>query len=143
MDRGERNDRDQLERATGMNMVFAIAFGGAVGALGRHFVNVGMAALLGHGFPWGTLTVNVVGSLAMGVLVHVMAVGWSISPEMRALLTVGGLGAFTTFSTFSLDVIVLYERGQVAFAALYVLASVVASIGALFVGLRLARLVLA
>ena len=94
-----------------MSMIIAIAIGGAAGAVGRHFVNIGMASLLGHGFPWGTLTVNVVGSLIMGLLVHLMAVSWTVSPEMRALLTVGGLGAFTTFSTFSLDAVVLYSWG--------------------------------
>lgn len=126
-----------------MNMLLAIAFGGAVGALGRHFVNVGAAAVFGMGIPWGTLIVNIGGSFAMGVLVHVMALTWTVSPELRALLTVGGLGAFTTFSTFSLDAVMLYERGQVMFAALYVLASVIGAIGALVLGMRLARLVFA
>jgi CrcB protein len=79
----------------------------------------------------------------MGVLVHIMATTWTVPPEVRALLTVGALGAFTTFSTFSLDVIVLYERGQVVFAAGYILASVVGAIGALLLGLRLARVVFA
>jgi CrcB protein len=123
-----------------MSMIIAIAIGGAAGAVGRHFVNIGMASLLGHGFPWGTLTVNVVGSLIMGLLVHLMAVSWTVSPEMRALLTVGGLGAFTTFSTFSIDAVVLYERGAIGAAAIYVIVSVVAAIGALFLGLRLGRM---
>ena len=123
-----------------MSMIIAIAIGGAAGAVGRHFVNIGMASLLGHGFPWGTLTVNVVGSLIMGLLVHLMAVSWTVSPEIRALLTVGGLGAFTTFSTFSLDAVVLYERGAIVAAAIYVIVSVVAAIGALFLGLRLGRM---
>ena len=126
-----------------MNMLMAIAFGGAVGALGRHFVNVGVSHWIGLGIPWGTLIVNIIGSFAMGVLVHIMATPWTVPPEVRALLTVGALGAFTTFSTFSLDVIVLYERGQVMFAAGYVLASVVGAIGALLLGLRLARVVFA
>ena len=126
-----------------MNMVLAIAFGGAVGALGRHFVNVGMVAWSGHGFPWGTLAVNILGSFVMGALVHIMAVSWSVSPELRALLTVGGLGAFTTFSTFSLDAVALYERGQLMLAAGYVLASVIGALGALVLGIRLARLVIA
>jgi CrcB protein len=123
-----------------MSMIIAIAIGGAAGAVGRHFVNIGMASLLGHGFPWGTLTVNVVGSLIIGLLVHLMAVSWTVSPEMRALLTVGGLGAFTTFSTFSIDAVVLYERGAIGAAAIYVIVSVVAAIGALFLGLRLGRM---
>lgn len=136
-------DAEQRSAVRNMNMVLAIAFGGAIGALGRHFVNVGVATWIGLGIPWGTLIVNIVGSFAMGVLVHIMAMTWTVTPEVRALLTVGGLGAFTTFSTFSLDVVVLYERGQVMFAAGYVLASVVGAIGALFIGLRLARVVFA
>jgi len=124
-----------------MNMLVAIAVGGAVGALGRHFVNVAMGSLLGTGFPWGTVTVNIVGSFLMGVLIHMLAVSWNVSPEMRALLTVGVLGAFTTFSTFSLDVVTMYERDALILAGVYVVVSVVASIGALFVGLRLARVV--
>lgn len=126
-----------------MKLLFAIAIGGAVGALGRHFVSAGMAQLLGHGFPWGTLTVNILGSFVMGVLVEAMALAWSPAPEVRALLTVGVLGAFTTFSTFSLDVAVLYERGALGAAAAYILVSVTVSVLALFAGLRLMRLVLA
>jgi CrcB protein len=124
-----------------MNMLVAIAVGGAVGALGRHFVNVAMGSLLGTGFPWGTVTVNIVGSFLMGVLIHMLAVSWNVSPEMRALLTVGALGAFTTFSTFSLDVVTMYERDALLLVGVYVVVSVVASIGALLVGLRLARVV--
>ncbi len=122
-------------------MLVAIAVGGAVGALGRHFVNVGMGSLFGTGFPWGTLTVNIAGSFLMGVLIHMLAVSWNVSPELRALLTVGALGAFTTFSTFSLDVVNMYERDDLFLAGVYIVVSVVASIGALFVGLRLARVV--
>ena len=124
-----------------MNMLVAIAIGGAVGALGRHFVNVAMGSLLGTGFPWGTVTVNIVGSFLMGVLIHMLAVSWNVSPEMRALLTVGALGAFTTFSTFSLDVVTMYERDALLLVGVYVVVSVVASIGALLVGLRFARVV--
>ena len=124
-----------------MNMLVAIAIGGAVGALGRHFVNVVIGSLLGTGFPWGTVTVNIVGSFLMGVLIHMLAVSWNVSPEMRALLTVGALGAFTTFSTFSLDVVTMYERDALLLVGVYVVVSVVASIGALLVGLRLARVV--
>ena len=124
-----------------MNMLVAIAIGGAVGALGRHFVNVAMGSLLGTGFPWGTVTVNIVGSFLMGVLIHMLALSWNVSPEMRALLTVGALGAFTTFSTFSLDVVTMYERDALLLVGVYVVVSVVASIGALLVGLRLARVV--
>ena len=126
-----------------MKLVLAIAIGGAIGAVGRHYISVAMTLLMGHGFPWGTLVVNVAGSFLMGVLIETMALVWSPSLEMRALLTVGVLGAFTTFSTFSLDVATLYERGTPIILAIYVAASVGVSILSLFAGLRLMRLVLA
>ncbi len=126
-----------------MKLVLAIALGGAIGAVGRHYVSVAMTLMLGHGFPWGTLVVNVTGSFLMGALIETMALVWSPSAEMRALLTVGVLGAFTTFSTFSLDVATLYERGATLQLAAYIVASVAVSILALFAGLRVMRLVLA
>ncbi len=98
---------------------------------------LGMARLMGKGFPWGTLTVNIVGSFAMGVLVVVLAhLGGN---RLAPFLMTGVLGGFTTFSAFSLDAVTLYERGQLGIAALYVGASVVVSIAALFAGLLLAR----
>jgi CrcB protein len=126
-----------------MKLLIAIALGGAVGALSRHFVAAGMAAWLGHGFPWGTLAVNVVGSFVMGALIEAMALAWSPGIELRALLTVGLLGAFTTFSAFSLDVVVLYERGEAGLAGAYIAASVVLSVGGLVAGMRALRLILA
>ena len=126
-----------------MKMILAVAAGGAVGAVARYLVMVGVGRLLGpHDFPWGTLTVNVVGSVLMGVLIEVLALTWSPSQEVRALLVVGVLGAFTTFSTFSLDVMVLFERGQTLFVAAYVAGSVVLCVGGLFAGLHLMRAVL-
>ena len=125
-----------------MKLLAAIALGGAIGALGRHFVAAGMIAMLGHGFPWGTLAVNVIGSFAMGALVETTALVWSPSLELRALMTVGLLGAFTTFSTFSLDTVLLYERGETALAAAYIVLSFALSVGALFAGMRLLRLAL-
>jgi len=122
-----------------VKIIAAIAIGGAVGAVARHFVGVQMLRLFGSGFPWGTISVNVVGSFAMGALVELMAVRWNVGPELRAFMTVGVLGAFTTFSTFSLDVAVLGGRGAVFPAALYVLLSVGLSISALFFGLWLSR----
>lgn len=126
-----------------MKLVLAIALGGAIGAVGRHYVSVAMTLLMGHGFPWGTMVVNIAGSFLMGALIETMALVWSPSVEMRALLTVGVLGAFTTFSTFSLDVATLYERGATLQLTAYVVFSVAISILALFAGLRLMRLVLA
>ncbi|MCG8696219.1 MAG: CrcB family protein, partial [Minwuiales bacterium] len=94
------------------------------------------------GFPVGTVTVNIVGSFLMGALVALMALKLSPSPELRAFLTVGLLGGFTTFSAFSLDAVLLYERGAFAAAAAYVAVSVVCSIGGLVAGLQIVRQVL-
>ncbi len=126
-----------------MNLVIAIALGGALGAVARHYVGAQMLRLLGDGFPWGTITVNVVGSFAMGALVEIMALRWNVGPELRAFMTVGILGAFTTFSTFSLDFVVLTERGALGLAAVYAIASFALSVLALFAGLWLLRTLLA
>ena len=118
-----------------------VAAGGALGASGRYLTGVGMTALMGRSYPWGTLTVNVVGSFLMGVLVVTLA---NLSATRFApFLAIGVLGGFTTFSSFSLDAVTLYERGQVALAAGYVAASLILSIAALFAGLILTRSVIA
>lgn len=122
-----------------MNTVLAVAAGGAIGAVGRYLVMSGVGHWLGHGFPIGTLVVNVLGSLAMGVLVELGALVWSPSPELRAMLVVGLLGSFTTFSTFSLDVVVLVQRGATLPAMGYIVASVVLSIAGLVLGMALVR----
>lgn len=124
-----------------MNIILAIAVGGALGAVSRFGVQALMLRLFGAGFPVGTLAVNVVGSLLMGFLAH-WFISRGVSPEWRNLVLVGFLGALTTFSTFSLDAVALYERGEMGLAALYVIASVVLSIGALFAGLAISRSVL-
>ncbi len=122
-----------------MKLIGWVAAGGAAGAAMRYLVMIAAAHLWGITFPWGTLTVNVVGSFILGALVEVMALTWSVSEGVRAFLVVGMLGAFTTFSTFSLDVVTLYERGEWGLAIAYVLASVILSVAALFAGLALAR----
>lgn len=122
-----------------MPMALAIALGGAVGALSRHYMAAAVSRAFGLGFPYGTLTVNVVGCFLMGLLVEAMALRFSITPEARGFLAVGLLGGFTTFSAFSLEVALLYERGQLLLAALYVVASVVLSVAALFGGLAVGR----
>ena len=126
-----------------MKILLAVAVGGAIGAVGRYLVISQVGHWLGTGFPYGVLTVNVVGSFILGALVETLALAWSPAPELRALMVVGVLGAFTTFSTFSLDVILLLERHQTLATFVYVLASVCLSVGGLFAGLRLMRLVLA
>lgn len=123
-----------------MKMLFAVALGGALGAVARYKVEGWVAHLVGHGFPWGTLAVNIVGAFLMGVLVELGALKLNLSPEMRALLATGVLGALTTFSTFALDVAVLWERGDTGPAVAYVAASVALSIGALFGGLAVIRM---
>ncbi len=122
-----------------LQMIAAIAAGGALGAVGRHFVAAQVGLWAGHGFPFGTLAVNVIGSFAMGLLVELGALVWQPAPELRAFLTVGLLGAFTTFSTFSLDTVLLYERGALALAAAYIVGSVVLSVGAFFAAMALVR----
>ncbi|MBF0332257.1 MAG: fluoride efflux transporter CrcB [Alphaproteobacteria bacterium] len=125
-----------------LKVIAAVAAGGAAGSVLRHLTMARIGAHLGTDFPWGTLAVNVLGSFVMGVLVEVMALVWSTSQEVRALLTVGVLGGFTTFSTFSLDVATLIGRGQHGLAAGYAVASVVASVGGLFLGLGVVRQVM-
>jgi CrcB protein len=119
--------------------VLAVAAGGAIGTIARYFVYVATAHLLGFGFPYATLIVNIVGSFIMGALVETMALVWSTSNEMRLFLATGILGGFTTFSSFSLDFAVLYERRAFALCALYAIASFVLSVGGLFAGLHLIR----
>ena len=126
-----------------MKLVLAIAIGGGLGAVGRHYLNGWVARLLGGGFPWGILLINVLGSLVMGVLVEWMALRGSVSAEMRAFLTVGILGGFTTFSSFSLDAWLLVERGDTVAALAYVALSMGLAIAALAGGLHLTRMVLA
>ena len=105
-----------------------VALGGALGASARYLTGVGMTALMGKTFPWGTLTVNILGSFLMGVLVVVLA---NFSATRYApLLMIGVLGGFTTFSSFSLDFATLYERGDIPLAIGYAAVSVLVSITA-------------
>ena len=99
-----------------------------------------MARAFGVAFPYGTLAVNVIGGFLMGLFIELLARRFEGSPELRLFVAIGILGGFTTFSSFSLDVAVLWERGELAIALSYMLASVILSIGALFLGLWLARL---
>jgi CrcB protein len=116
-----------------------VAAGGALGASARYLVGVASGRLLGFGFPWGTLTVNVLGCFLMGLLIGAMALRWSVGNELRAFLAVGVLGGFTTFSAFSTDFALLIERNTYASAGFYLAASVGLSIAAVFLGLALVR----
>jgi CrcB protein len=122
-----------------LGLILAIAIGGAAGSLARHYLSAGIYHVTGSAFPYGILVVNVLGGLVMGIIVELGALKLNYSLEMRAFLTTGILGGFTTFSTFSLDTALLIERGDWAGAALYVIGSVLLSVGALFGGLWLVR----
>jgi CrcB protein len=117
-----------------------IAIGGAIGSVLRYLLMSKSANILGLSFPYSTLIINVIGSCLMGVLVGYMAKTLPHSNDLRAFAAVGVLGGFTTFSAFSLDAVTLLERGELAQASIYVVASVVLSILALFAGIMLIRL---
>ncbi|HZQ74562.1 MAG TPA: fluoride efflux transporter CrcB [Burkholderiales bacterium] len=122
-----------------LNLVLAVALGGALGSVARYLVGVGATRLFGLEFPWGTLIINVAGSFLIGAFVEMFALKWDLPQEARVFLTVGICGGFTTFSTFSLDAYTLMERGAWWPAAAYVVASVVLSIAALVAALHLLR----
>lgn len=119
--------------------LFLVMLGGALGAGARHLTGRAMLALFGSGFPYATLTVNLIGGLLMGLLAGTLVRIGGASEAWRLFVAVGVLGGFTTFSSFSLDVVTLIERGAVSLALFYVLLSVLGSILALFAGLSLTR----
>src|SRR5689334_4491146 len=127
----------------GASMTYLIVFvGGGIGAALRHGFNIGFARVLGAAFPYATLWENVSGSLAMGLLVGWFALRGGVPQHWQLFLTTGILGGYTTFSTFSLDVAVLYERGDnLGLAALYVVLSVALSIAGLFAGMAMVRVI--
>lgn len=122
-----------------MNHLFLVMLGGAIGAGARHLTGRATLALWGPGFPWGTLIVNLAGGLAMGLLAGWLAARASGDEALRYLLGVGVLGGYTTFSAFSLETTTMLQRGDHGVALLYILASVIGSILALFAGLQIAR----
>lgn len=122
-----------------MSQVLAIAAGGAAGALLRYWVSTGIYTLIGRGFPYGTLVVNVLGSLLMGLLYVLLLERMTTGPELRAGLLIGLLGAFTTFSTFSIETLNLIEQADYVKAGLNVLLNVVACVGAAWLGLVIGR----
>jgi len=122
-----------------LGSIAAIAGGGALGAVLRHSANQGAMHLFGAEYPYGTLFVNVLGSFLMGVLISYFAHVWQPSAEFRIFLVTGFLGAFTTFSTFSLDFVTLFDRGAMVPAFGYIAISVLMGIGALMMGMALIR----
>jgi len=122
-------------------MWIGIAFGGAVGTIARYGLG-GLAQRYSAFFPYGTLTINVIGSLVLGFLVRYL-LATPASPELRAALTIGFCGGFTTFSTFSYEAAALIESGSLGRALIYMMASVTLSLAATFTGFAIARAVLA
>ena len=121
-------------------MGYLIVFlGGGVGAALRHGINIATARTLGTAFPYATLLINISGSFIMGLVAAYFAFKGDASQHWRLFLTTGILGGYTTFSAFSLDAALLYERGALGLAAFYVLGSVAFSIAGLFAGLALVR----
>lgn len=119
--------------------LFAVAVGGAAGSVARHLLILAVGQWIGARFPFGTVIVNVLGCFAMGVLSELAALTWAPSTEMRALILVGVLGGFTTFSSFTLDLGGLVGRDELAAALAYLLASVVLTILGFFAGLWAVR----
>lgn len=126
-----------------LKTLLLIAAGGAIGSVGRHGFNQLAAKLMGTDFPWGTMGVNIIGSLLIGLIVGLLAFATEWSQDVRAFAVVGILGGFTTFSAFSLDAILLWERGTLMPMLVYVCASVILSLAATLGGLALVRTLMA
>lgn len=121
-------------------MNYLIVFLGAgIGGAARYGVNIAALRLLGPNFPWGTLSINIVGSFAMGLVAEYFALKSGLPQQWRLFLTTGVLGGFTTFSAFSLETALLYERGEIVAAGLYMIGSAVLAVAGLFAGLAVIR----
>jgi CrcB protein len=125
-----------VRQVTGYILVF---IGGGLGSTLRHTINMVSARLLGTAFPYHTFIINITGSIVMGLIAGYLALRGGASQPWRLFLMTGILGGYTTFSAFSLDAALLYEKGEIGLALLYVVGSVVLSIAGLFAGLALVR----
>jgi CrcB protein len=122
-----------------LQQLLAIAIGGAAGSVLRFLISSNIYRVVGRDFPYGTLTVNLLGSLMMGVIFVLVTERLLLAAEWRSILMIGFLGAFTTFSTFSMETVSLIENGEMLKAALNAILSVVLCIGATWIGLGLGR----
>jgi CrcB protein len=120
-----------------------VAVGGALGTLFRYFGMIGIGRWLGTDFPWAVFIINVIGSILIGIIAELQALVLNSSETVRAFVVVGLLGGFTTFSSFSLDIWLLVERGQVALAFVYAVGSVALGVAGLVIGLNFVRLLAA
>jgi CrcB protein len=120
-------------------MIWYIAFGSALGGAARYLLGGWIQARAGPDFPVGTLVINVTGSFLLGMLYRYAADSAALTPELRAMLTIGICGGYTTFSTFSYETVRLLEDGEFARAAVYIALSVVVSIAAVFLGIAAGR----
>ncbi len=120
------------------NIIF-IAGGGALGAILRYYMSTGIHNAMGQGFPYGTISVNLLGSIAIGIIYILTQQKFQLSLELKAGIMIGILGAFTTFSTFSLETITLLESGYAIKAVLNILLSVVLCIGGCWAGILVGR----
>jgi CrcB protein len=120
-----------------------IALGGALGSMARYATGVYVGRWLGTAFPWSTLLINLIGSFLIGAFAESFALRWDTSQSTRAFLIVGICGGYTTFSTFSLDIVTLINRGEALAAGSYVMVSVALGLAALYGGLQAMRLILA
>jgi CrcB protein len=122
--------------------ILLVAIGGAIGSVARYLTGMFTLRTFGPGFPWGTLTVNIVGSLAIGIFAELIARRFSAPLEWRLFIITGFLGGFTTFSAFSLDVATLIDNGNLPLALAYVAVSMLVSLFAVFAGLAMMRALL-
>ena len=136
---GDRRRSSQGKGRKVLNIILAIALGGGLGAVLRHYAVSVVTGIFGDAFPYGILFVNVLGAFIIGVFMETMALKWQVPLETRAFLVTGLLGGFTTFSAFSFDVLRLIETNQYISAALYVFLSVALSITAIFAAVYLVR----
>jgi CrcB protein len=124
-----------------MPIPLAIAVAGALGALTRYWLDGVVSRRAGGGFPWGTLTINVTGSFLLGLLFTLLTERYRVDPWLRSALTIGFLGAYTTFSTLSLETYRLLEDGALGLALANALGTLAAGLAALYVGVVLGRVV--
>lgn len=122
-----------------MKLFWAIAFGAAAGGVSRFYLTLAVQQRMGASFPWGTLLINITGSLLLGFLIRYALATPAISVEVRAMLTTGFCGGYTTFSSYSYETVAMIEEGQFGRASIYAVASVLLALLATFCGFILAR----